>query len=285
MKSKWITIAVLCLLVAVAGCTKEKANALQVAAQQFRNEALAAIDLYQSLSIATVQMPQESQDEKVAFLVGKLKEYGQEVDARILNSLMNYGHEADGAMALIEKEFQTLRTYYTTFYTMFDSLERGRYFNSDDVARAQHVAIKLTLQLITYAEQLHSNDGYLFTGERVLALERLNDALKKDDEASLHNAVRAVLRIRAHEKAAKEAVIVQLLKAAEAGRVVTDAIKEYDALTANDILNNIKDSLNLFSDLDISGTPMEGLISKYTDYSAAVQEDPYWSPLLDRPFK
>lgn len=271
-----------CLAFPLSGCTEEKANALQVAAKQFRNEALLAVDLYESFSISTVRGTLESQDETIAFLVGKLKEHGKKVDLAIFNALLNYGHESDAAVEAVKEEFGEVKKYYTLFSSMFDSLQRGHYFNPEAVARAEHISIKLTLQLIQYAKTLKTHSGYMFTADRARALDRLNSALERNNDADLRSAVEDILSISIREDTAKSAVITQLLKAAEAGRIVTESIKGYGNLTANDILNNITDGLNVFAGLNFAGMDMDGLVAKYADYAQSVRSDPYWAPVLDR---
>ncbi|WP_129586528.1 hypothetical protein [Pseudodesulfovibrio hydrargyri] len=272
-----------CLALPLSGCTEEKANALQVAAKQFRNESLSALDLYESFTISTIRGTRENQDETVAFLVGKLKEHGKKVDLPIFNALLNYGHESDAAVEPLKEEFSELKKYYTLFASIFDSVQRGHYFNKEAVARAEHVSIKLTLQLIQYAETLKEHSGYMFTADRARALDRLNKALESNNDADLRSAVEDILSIRNREDTAKAAVITQLLKAAEAGRIVTESIKDYGNLTANDILNNITDGLNVFAGLNIAGVDTDGLIAKYADYAQSVRSDPYWGPVLDMP--
>jgi len=273
-------VIALLALIALCGCTEEKANALQVAAKQFRNESIAAITLYESLTLSTITLPQENQEKTVAFIVGKLKEHEGEVTPEIFSSILAHGQEADPASAMIKDEFAKLKSFYTTFNAMFDSVKEGHFFNAQAVDKAQHVCIKLTLQLINYADNLKKRDGYLFSAERALALEELNAAIAGKKDAEISAAVRASLNIRDREKAAKDAVIVQILKAAESGRIVTESIRSYDSITTNDILNNIKTGLNTFAGLNIRGQDIDEMITRYDAFAKDVHADPYWAPIL-----
>lgn len=279
---KTVLVTLVCgLILSLFGCNEEKANALQVAAKQFNNEAQTAINLYESFSIKTVAMPQESQENKISYIMDQIKESKEPITAETLGNIMDSGFENAAALGILGKKFDELRLQYSKFYGMFNSLEKGSYFASDQVKRGAQFAATLTIQLITFAEDLSNTEGYMFSGERTLLIEEINAAKKNNNDTEIKYAVISLLDIQAQERTAKQAIITQLLKASEAGKVVTESIKRYDSLSANDILNSINTSLRLFDTYSKTNTKMKTFLEKYSDYANTVRNDPYWSAILD----
>lgn len=284
MRTLPVLLLACCLAVLLYGCTEEKATALQVAAKQFNNEAQAAIDLYESFCIATVATPQESLEEKAADIIEQIKKEKKRITAKSLNRMMDTGFENLTAIKTLETAFDNLRIQYSKFYSMYHTLEKGSYFASDQVKKGEHLAAKLTLQLISFAKKLSSTEGYMYTGKRMLVIEQINAARDNKDDTELTYAVKAMLDIQSQERTAKEAIITQLLKASEAGKVVTESIKQYSSLSANDILDAINASLGLFDTYGKTNTEINSMLEKYGKYAETVRKDPYWSAILDMKF-
>lgn len=276
-----LIILFIAVLIFIGGCTSEKAEAIKVAAEQFRVEAVSALDQIENLYKQSVSMPAGNSEEKIK-KIAELLEGPNEITPVLLNELLSEGSIGLGASNIIGKEFEGLSARYSVFEGMFRSLPAGSFFSKDAVKKAEKHAINLTLEFIRFADKLKSRPVQ-FTGRRVLILEKVAKGKMIQDEnlrkLNLRISAQDILELETDEKKAKEGAILQCLKAAEAGKLVAGFIRDYEKLSVGDVLALTKDSLGFIS--EISDGNLDSLMNEYKSIETTITNDPYWSKVLD----
>lgn len=273
----------LLLLAGSTSCSPEKAKALQTAATSFASESETAITTLQQLFSedvgANVESDQEEIEETLRTLQGE-----KSVSASTLSELLTGSRFNVPALEKSNKEFNALQAQYAQFAAMYVSLDRGYLFAGKSVKESEVVSIKLTVQMINFASMV-SETPFQFRSRRVLLIEKINRAYALKDEAgraeALKTAAQAVVQLRKDEASANESAIKQCLKAAQAGRVATGLVRDFDRLSIGDMLGAVNDSLSFIS--GISKDPnVANLLKQYKSIEATIQADPYWAPILSQ---
>lgn len=287
MKSGWrisVFVGVLSLLAANTSCTPEKAKALQTAATNFSSESEAATRTLQELFVTDVGASVESDQNELEETFRTLQ-HEKSISADTLSELLTGSSFSAPALDESNKEFGALQAQYAQFAAMYQSLERGYLFAGDSVKQSESVAIKLTVQLINFA-QIVKRTPFQFRSRRVLLIEKINRAYQLSEEEARNEALRSaaqdVVQLRKDEVVANDNSIRQCLKAAEAGRVTTNLIRDYKKMSIADMLSTVNDSLTFIG--DISKEPnVTNALKKYAAIEATIRTDPYWSPMLTQP--
>ena len=275
-------ISFIVILVFISGCSKEKAEAIKVAAGQFRVEAVSALGQIENLFKQSVGMPVESSEKRIKDITELLDKATEKITAKTLDGLLSEGSIGQETSNIIDKEFEGLKGRYYLFEGMFRSLPAGSFFSKDAVKKSEKHAINLTLEFIKFAEKLQ-NWPVQFTGRRVLILEKIAQGKKIQDvnlrELNLKLSAQDILELEKDETKAKEEAVLQCLKASEAGKLVAELIHGYEKLSVGDILAMTKDTLGFVS--EINGGNLDSLMEKYKSVETTIKNDKHWSTLLD----
>lgn len=283
-----LALAALLLTIPSVGCTKEKAEAIKNAAEQFRVEAKSALSMSEDLVKESVSMPAETKEEEINRLVQDFNTGPKRTEAdmqKFAQEVLNTGSETLEVNHQIEAEFKTLEDDYDLFASMYRSLPRGHFFAKDAVAKSERHAIKLTLRFIKMADTLQKMP-VVFMGRRATLTAKL---LRAQEITGVPERAQAVLvsiqdliKLREDERKAKEAAILQCLKAAEAGKLVTELINGYQKLTVEDMLNLTKDSLAILNSVT-GGTnkDIKGMQTRFESFvKNKIRTDPVWGDVL-----
>ncbi|NWG76485.1 MAG: hypothetical protein HXY24_18095 [Rubrivivax sp.] len=264
------------------GCTAEKAEAIKIAAEKFREEAVLAIQKVHYLFEQSLTSPWDSTDTEMKRIAGAL-EKEEVINAKKISALIeerNIGSQAKGEL---NQEFRKIETRYYQFAGMFRSLPQGSFFAREAVKRSEKQAIHLTLDLIHYASIL-KNYPVQFTARRVLIQERIAEAKQmKDPDARngfLNLVAGDILKLRDEEETAKQEAILQCLKAAESGRMLSDLIRNYENMKVEDILLTLRSSLGIIADLGLGQKDLVSLMESYQSVESGIRQDPYWKEVL-----
>ena len=277
-----VTVSMLLvMLLGSTSCTPEKAKALQTAATSFSSESESAITTLQSLLSedvgASIGADSNAVEETVNAL---LKE--KSIDAAHLSELLKGSTFQVPALAEADKEFAALQAQYAQFAAMYQALDRGYLFAGKSVKESEAVSIKLTVQMINFADMIKSTPFQL-RGRRVLLIEEINRANQLQDDAArteaLRSAAQDAVTLRQDEAIANDQAIRQCLKAAEAGRAATALIKDFDRMSIADMLSLVNDSLSFISDIS-KDSNVENVLKKYQAIQSNIEADPYWSAIL-----
>jgi len=274
------------LIVLISGCNEEKAEAIKVSAEKFRIEATSALEKINYLMSQSVSTPSESNQTKLDNIV-ELLIAEETINSEKLSELIAAEDINVGALTIIDEGLQKIERSYYQFESMFRSLPRGSYFAKNAVAKAEKFAINLTMEMINFANFIHSKYPVQFTGRRISILEKIN-AAKSETNPELKKKymkliAEDIMLLRLDERKAKEDAILQCLKAAEAGKLVANLIRDYGKLNANDLLNSVSTSFGFISEISNQNQDVENLIKKFDSLATTIREDPYWNTLLDEP--
>lgn len=270
-------------LIILAGCNKEKAEAIKVAASQFRMEAVSALEQIKYLFEQSVSLPLENQNDRIEKIALDLDNSDQ-IGAAELSFLITEDNVAQPALNQITREFKALETQYYQFESMFRSLPEGSFFAKDAVKKSEKHAINLTMQFINFGKFLQNYDVQ-FTARRTVILDRIlkyksiaDDSLRK---TYLRLAAREIIDLRTDENTAKKEAITKCLKAVEAGKLVAELIRDYDRMSVKDVLVTTKNVLDYISKITSNHEDVVSLRNRFDSIEKAIQQDPYWQILLD----
>lgn len=291
-RKRLVTWALLAIFaITNSGCTKEKAEAIKSGAEQFSLEAKTALDKTRDLVKASISMPAEANEDEVRRIVrnfehpaGGVKRDDANVSQFALD-VLGSGNESAAANQMIDQEFQNLEAEYELFASMFRSLPRGHFFAKDAVAKSERHSIRLTARFVKQADLLQ-RIPVQFTGRRTDLVIKLLVARDVGDPAARAQAetqvAQQLIQLREDERKAKDSAIIQCLKAAESGKTVTELIHNYSKFTVADMLDLIKDSLNILNSIT-GGTnqDVKGLVTRYNSFVAnKIKTDSLWNDVL-----
>jgi hypothetical protein len=279
-------LALLLVVLTLAGCSKEKALALKTAAEAARTQAIAALTGARELIGRSIAMPAETQEQRISKLAADFAD-ATNLNSEALNLVMTEAEVGDGARRILDTEFGQLERKYAAFAAMFRSLPEGSYLSAEAVKKAEAHAIQLAAEFMKFAQNVGQLPG-VFTGERTALIEAVNRAKKlappaRDEMLRSHAA--AALQLRQNERAAKAAAIVACLRAAEAFRTTAELIRGYGKLSAGDMLTSVREVLSLANDISGQQADVAGLLARYGEVETGIRADPYWRPLLNLELK
>jgi hypothetical protein len=267
----------------ILGCNREKAEAIKIAAEKFRVEATAAIEKINYLFTQSISLPPEDFDAKVKRIASDI-EGEASLDSEKLSFIIEETDIGKRSLTKIDEELSKIANDYYQFENMFRSLPEGSFFASDAVKRAEKHSINLTLQLINFANFL-KNYPVQFTGQRTLILERIAEAKKMNDPGARREYLtlisKDILQLSDDEKKAQLDAVSQCLRAAEAGKLVSDLIRNYDSMSVNDILITVKNSLTFISEISGNNEELFSVLENFDAIETSIRQDPYWNALLE----
>lgn len=263
------------------GCTKEKAEAIKVTAGQFRIEAIAAISQLKNIVKQSIEMPAQDENKVIDDL-----EQDNNIDYDKIKLLLSERDIGVAEADVIDKKMQELEIQYNSFTAMFNSLPQGSFFAAKAVERAQKHAINLTVQLINFAQQIKENKiAVKANAKRILLVEQIRQHKLIQDPVlrrqHLKNAAQALRELYEGEAKMKNMAIIQCLKAAETGRLISQMIRDYKSLNVGEILTLAEQSLGFISQISDQNAYVESLLKKYQTIEMDIRSDPYWKNLLD----
>ena len=267
------------ILSLTTGCNREKAEAIKLAAEKLRVEAISAIEKINGLFAQSITMPAAQTDE-IDRIVRDIEK--EDINAEKLSFLMNEAETGRGTTEKVNDEFEKIKQGYYQFEGMFRSLPKGSYFAGKAVKKAEKHAIKLTVQMLNFAEYLQEYPVQ-FTGKRTLLIEKINEAKKLQDrnlrKERLSIISKEILQLKGEEQKAKQEAILQCLKAAETGKLVAELIRNYNSLNIEELLGSIRNTLNFIAEIS-SSQDVVSLLERYKSVETTIKNDPYWNAIL-----
>lgn len=264
----------------LAGCNREKAEAIKMSAEKFRIEATAAIEKINNLFVQSISMPYEESNEVMRIIRDLESEVN--IDAEKLSFIISEAKVGQKTVEKVNQEFEKIKKGYYQFEAMFQSFPKGSLLSMKAVKKAEKHAIQLTVQMINFASFLKEYPVQ-FTGRRTLILERINEAKKIQDQnlrkERLSMAAREIVQLREEENVARNEAILQCLKAAETGKLVAELIRDYDSLSVEELLGSIRSTLSFIAEIS-SNRDVVSLLERYKSVETSIKEDPYWNTLL-----
>ncbi|PYT00973.1 MAG: hypothetical protein DMF63_04730 [Acidobacteria bacterium] len=280
--------AFLSISLSQTGCTKEKAEAVKAAAQNFQVEADKALQRTSLLVKASITTTPQAKEAELRTLVIEIeqKERNPQKLRLTLDGVMDRYKTTRSAGRTIDGEFGKMMNEYAIFADMFENLPRGHLFSKHSVAAAERHGVRLTLRFVKMAEDIDIRPVKFEAQRNQLAVD-LVGAKALTDVTQRTQAIQIVaqkaLDLRAAERTANEEAILQCLKAAEAGKTATELISNYSRMSVADMVNAVSESLGALN--QITGgdnVQIKTLLGKYNSFvDSKIKTDPLWKSVWD----
>ena len=269
------------LLLAVSGCTEDKALALQSAAVQYRDQAVRGLALTASGIRAATAMPTSTADQ----LAGKLKALNRPIDAETLEFLLTGEAELARAAGEATQPLDELRDRVVAFSAIFDNLPRGSYLAKDAIRRVIPVALRMNQSLLNVAQQIEAGTVRIAdNARRIEIIEDANAAIAMPAGAqrdlALQRAARSMIDLSARERQMQKDASANLLQAAEIGNTLIGLARNYDQVALRDVLNALNDALVLAGRISPESKSIKQALTRLQGATKAWEEDPVLKPLL-----
>lgn len=280
----WPGVVGLVLLLAVSGCTEDKALALQSAAIQYRDQAVRALTLTAQGIRAATAMPARTPDQ----LADQLKSLDRPLDATILEVLLKGEAELAQSGAIATQPLDALRNQVDAFSSIFDNLPRGSYLAQDEVKRAVPIALRLNQSLLNVAAQIEAGTVRIADNpRRIEIIEDTNAALAlspgdKRDKALLR-AAQGISELSIRDRQMQREAQLSLLQAAEIGNALIGLARNYDQLALQDVLHGLNDALTLAGRISPESQSLKRSMKRLQGATEAWENDPVLKPLLAQP--
>jgi len=280
-----LSVVILSLLAPAAGCTKEKADAVKNAAEQFRLESKAALAQISNLAQQSLPITSMTNEEEVQRLAATVATVAPADLTEFVNSKIDAKRKFEAMNAKADEDLRKMEEMYDLFASMYRSLPKGHFFAGSAVKRSKIYAIKLTMQMVQYAGQIRDNP-YQFHARHVRLIEKYAAAQKLTDpqqrNAAFLLASQELVQLRDEEMKANKDAIAQCLKAAEAGKVIIDLVDRFDSLSVADVLDLTKNALVIVSDISGGNPQIKGMIDRYDNFvKNKIATDPLWKAVQD----
>ena len=265
------TMAGLTLVVLIlTGCTPEKARFVRLAAEQFSNQALIAVNAVEKTMQAefapSARSPREQTDDFVAFLAGldldRLREAGIELGFSNLEQAADPDVIGlDPAVKAAREQYLTnLRTRYATFAETLQGLEEGSFLSSEAVAGSVKLANRLTSDMAGLARHFASHPPRLLQQRSSLVADTLDILEQKALSRTLKEDRLAFIKvrfdaIRRAEQDLQREVVASSLKSAKMGLNVQTMVEAYTRLSGKAMQDLLLQAIRSVGSLTGRGMP------------------------------
>lgn len=273
------TVLLICIL--FIGCTKEKAEAVKLFSEQFRDEATKSLNQIKSIVYMNIEMPPIG-IEKIA------QDLNDDTNLTIqsISFLIEESKPDTSKIETINKELDGLEKIYNEFASIFESLPQGHMLAASAVKKAQKFSIELTLNMINFAEELHSGKIRVTNNtKRILLLEQINqDKAIKDTlfrKEKLLTDAKLIKELGQQEIDIKNQAIIQCLKAAAVGKQCSNTIRDYSKLNMDEILSLTRQTLEFGTQISSQNSDVVSLLNKFKAIETSIRNDEYWKQIIN----
>ncbi len=276
--------------VTLSGCTSEKARSLRLAAVQFKNESLAAIEAIEAMHQRELAPPARSLAEVRSSSINNILAFNKPLNSKRVDFAIDPSPKLDPRTqdkwsAFINK----LNTQYEALAAIYDQVEGGSLLASKAVQKSAEHAEKLTLQMAAFATVIDKHPPIFFQERIVIiaGLEKLrqeyqqkqNNGESDENLQLIRDRVGELLdkwqQVRSDEQKLRDTTVAQCLKAAVLGKELSQLIERYNELKLDDLNSLIARILDTTA--AITGRDYASLKVKATSVFAEIQNDEIWS--------
>ncbi len=279
----WIFPTVLLL----AGCTPEKATALRDAANQFRSNAVSAVQSIRELMDSEIAPPSRSDAAKTEEFVNSILSMPKDT---ALNSEVVELASDPYAVQLSAQELgarqealQKVQKQYETFAAMFDDLDRGSFLAKDKVAKTKQYAVALTAQMANLAASFNQQPPRFI--QKRAALVSQMEAVRKEAGLSAEQQRQQLTELKgswdqllADETRMQRSVVERCSLAAASGQIVLQMIDSYSKLSVDE-LGRMGDSI-LTAGEQVTGRSMASIKTQNERVLGYLNTNPEYKALL-----
>lgn len=260
-----------------------KARTLHVAAGDFKNESVAAVDAIDAMWRAEIAPPALSHAAATDAFADRVLALEEPVTSETLPIVLDPYTLSPAEQKQLEERWSAflsdLRLQYVTFAAIFDNVERASFTGRDEIGQAQPYVEKLTAQLAYFAQSISDHPPRL-AQHRGALLARLDMIQQSSDPESEKRQAIALWRddwlaMEAAENDLRDRTVRQCVKAAIIGKTVRDQIVAYGDLTLEDLVEAINLGFQLAQ--SATGNDFAGLRGRVDEITQSIQADPVWS--------
>lgn len=279
----------------LAGCTPEKAKALQAAATQFRVEAFKALNAIDAMRQREVSPPPRSdqaaaREFATALLQTKKKLEKPDQPFRPTSAIIQkavHPHKVrinPETEAAWDEFFGEVRAQYAAFSSIFDRLQAGSYAAGKAVRKAKPIAEKLTLQMAAMAKSISDNPPRLLI-DRAIARKHVRDILDdkslspNEQKSRLEDAYQDFVQIEQEEGNLQQEAVGACVATAALGKEVIHLIETYEQLSIDEIQALVSQALGFVG--VVSGQDLSQLKGHIENLFAEINSDPDLKTALD----
>lgn len=277
LKLPLLLLVVFCL----SGCTEEKAKALQLAAESFKNEADAACALGADGIKAAVAIPARTRGE-IAKSLADAKKFGANELEIIYSDSSIVDSGVKPALDALSKACEAHRQ----LAAIYTDLPRGYLLAIDDVKRAQKYVVNVTAR---FAKLAHVVESLPSIGRdnvaRIKIIEARAKAMAVTDEKVrsplLDSIAEDILSNQTNEAQNRVRVMSQFAKAVVLGEKLAHASLDYDKLSVADLLESLREFSTLYGSITGRAAVAQNAIERINNAETRIKNDPRLRPLLD----
>lgn len=280
----WSGLFCLALLFALAGCTEDKALALQSAALQYRDQAVRALGLASDGLRAATAMPARTSDQ----LADDLDTLTRPLDAGTLDHLLTGETELARTADIATQPLNPLRDNVIAFSAIFDRLPQGSYLAQDAVKEAIPIAVRMNQSLLNLVAQIDAGTLRIVDNPRRIEIIEATNAARNlppgaQRDKALRQAAGAMLELSTREQQRRAEAGASLLQAAEVGNTVIGLARNYGQLSLRDVLHSLNDALVLAGRISPDSQSIKRNLARLQGATRAWEDDPVLKPLLAQP--
>lgn len=272
----------------LGGCTPDKAKAINIAAIQFRAEALAAIDAVAEMHAQELAPPVRSSAEATAQFVKDVEEWdtssGQIGYEEAVWLLSPFDITIAPANQDTWRRFLgDLRIQYQEFAAIFQDLERGSFLATDAVKRSERHAESLVAQMAAFAAILDKYPPQLLQHRSayIVDLRRAQRAAPSaDKDRRIAELRERLVQLQSAERELQRATVAQCLKAATLGYKLRQLISDYESLSIDDV--NFFVGKALAAAGEVTGRDYGGLQAKADTLLQDIKTDAVWRTVVEK---
>lgn len=274
-------IPLLCVLALwLSSCTQEKAKALQLTAELFKNEANMACELGAKSISASVAMPPRTRNE-ISKSLGTTNTFGDS-DLDLIYSDVSLTDGMKPALDALDEVCNAHRK----LAAMYTDLPRGYLLSTNDIKNAQKHVVNVTMR---FAKLAHVFETLPNIGKdnvtRIRIIEAQQKAMAVSDISArsslLDNVAAEILLNQENEAQSKSRLIAQFAKAVVLGEELSQASIKYNKLSVADLLDLLRDYSVIYGTITGKADSTQRALDQIQKVESRIQSDPSLSVLLD----
>jgi hypothetical protein len=277
------TCWVVCFVVLLTGCTKDKALALKAAAEAYRDSAVTAIQDYEILMVNGLHGPQRPEAELYQEVLNQLKATGipaGKVSPDQVKTAIQSMDARERDLADLQARLADLRGAYVAYAGSLARLPEGSFLAGEAVTCSAALGVRLTQRLMHFADVASKNPvRYQYRFNKALA--ELNAALSKKDDQAIERAVNELVETRKAERRDNAAAAAKFIAAVDAGVRTVGLANAYSNLSLTDMLVGLNQILEIQG--LIVGAEQTQALERLASARARLEQDPLIKPILEIP--
>lgn len=275
------TLLLMLFVFFLSGCTEEKAKALQILAESFKNEADLSCSMAATSIITSVSMPRKTPQELSDLLITE-----KSITSNVLDQIESETNLVDEAMKSSLDALDRVCIAHRKLSAIYTDLPRGYLFASNDIKNAQRHVTNVTVRFARLASILATNPNIgKNNAVRIKIIEAGNKALAVADEKTrlslVEHIVEDIQKNLVNESRNRNQLMTQFAKTVSIGDKLSRASVEFDKLSLSDLIQSLKEFTSLYRGVTGQTESSKEALDFINKIESQIRNDPVLKPLLD----